>query len=191
MLLIHLLNFLLGLWALYVSIIAAKTTMVWSFQTVLILLFILVEGIQGILLIIAPPPKVALQQPLNILAVFGVIFLTIEAGVNVVRSPLPNPLGMSLLLAGMLLSLWAVLSLGRKFGVFAEVRGICSIGPYRFLRHPMYTGYALQYVGLALQTTDLKSWMCLAGAGLLQAVRAWQEERALEQHSSSENIRRL
>lgn len=50
-------------------------------------------------------------------------------------------------LAGLGLSLWALVSLGRSFGVAPADRGLVGSGAYRHLRHPMYAGEHLSYLG--------------------------------------------
>jgi protein-S-isoprenylcysteine O-methyltransferase Ste14 len=77
---------------------------------------------------------------------------------------------------------WAILYLGRWFATtlsVAEDHALVTTGPYRFVRHPAYTGAVLLFLGLAL-TFD--SWVALvAAAALIPAVylRVGQEERLL------------
>jgi len=189
--LVRVLNVLMGLWALYSASIAIRSIRVLSVQMVLIVLFVLLEAAQGVFLVFAPRPKVKLQQYENLFAVFGVVLLTLWAGVNVVRSPLPSSIGVGLLLGGQLLSLWASITLGRRFGLFAEVRGLCIGGPYRFFRHPMYVGYGFQYLGLALQSTHWTTWLFLTAATICQVWRAVHENEAMAIHRLRSNKKRI
>ena len=59
-------------------------------------------------------------------------------------------LSAALMAAGFLLQLWAKLTLRRSFGVVAANRGVKATGPYAFVRHPMYAGYALTHIGFLL-----------------------------------------
>jgi protein-S-isoprenylcysteine O-methyltransferase len=61
--------------------------------------------------------------------------------------------GTALFAAGMAFRWWAIVHLGRFFSVdvaIAHDHKIVDNGPYRFVRHPSYTGLLLQCVGLAL-----------------------------------------
>jgi protein-S-isoprenylcysteine O-methyltransferase Ste14 len=58
--------------------------------------------------------------------------------------------GLLLNLLGLWISIWAAVSLGRSFGVLIEVRKVILDGAYRWVRHPMYSGYVLFLAGLAL-----------------------------------------
>lgn len=88
--------------------------------------------------------------------------------------------GEAVALAGGAWTLYAVLHLGRCFGILPEARGLVTSGPYRFVRHPVYVGEFLMYGGLVLGAASARN---LAGAAVFvaaQSVRMRLEERALE-----------
>jgi protein-S-isoprenylcysteine O-methyltransferase Ste14 len=58
--------------------------------------------------------------------------------------------GFMLNLAGLLISIWAAVCLGRSFSVWIEVRKVVLEGAYRRVRHPMYLGYLCFLAGVAL-----------------------------------------
>jgi len=61
--------------------------------------------------------------------------------------------GIVLMAAGILLREWSVFSLGRSFSVAVTTRPdqvLVTRGPYRWIRHPAYTGTILTLVGIAL-----------------------------------------
>ena len=94
-------------------------------------------------------------------------------------------LGVVLVLAGVALRAWAILSLGRYFRREVTIepgQRLVRRGPYRVLRHPSYTGILLSFAGLGLA---FGSWVSAAVAvlilfaGMLPRIRI--EERALAQ----------
>lgn len=56
----------------------------------------------------------------------------------------------ALMLTGLLLGIWGKLILRRSFGLAAANRGVVNSGPYSFVRHPIYAGYLLVYLGFFL-----------------------------------------
>ena len=72
-----------------------------------------------------------------------------------------------------------VVSLGRSFGLIAADRGIKTSGAYRVVRHPLYAGYLLGYLGYLGVYPSL--WNCVITVGTAVALnwRAHVEERFL------------
>lgn len=61
--------------------------------------------------------------------------------------------GVGLMVAGLAIRVYAVQTLGRAFSVYATVRegqSLVQSGPYRYLRHPTYTGVFLWLVGIGV-----------------------------------------
>lgn len=84
-----------------------------------------------------------------------------------------------LMAGGLVISLGAKLSLRRSFGVVAANRGVKRTGLYAAVRHPMYLGYLLTYVGTVLLNP---SWwnlgLVIAWFGF-EVARIHAEERVL------------
>jgi protein-S-isoprenylcysteine O-methyltransferase Ste14 len=87
--------------------------------------------------------------------------------------------GSALQLAGIGLSLFATISLGRSFGIVAANRGVRTMGLYRFVRHPLYGSYAVSYLGFLLGNPSIWNFAMIATAVLCQYLRATAEERVL------------
>jgi protein-S-isoprenylcysteine O-methyltransferase Ste14 len=95
----------------------------------------------------------------------------------------PFVAGMVLIVAGIALRAWSILTLGRFFQYWIKIQPghrVVTGGPYRYVRHPSYTGIALVLAGIALACDDVWSLVAaavLGGAGLAVRIRA--EERQL------------
>jgi protein-S-isoprenylcysteine O-methyltransferase Ste14 len=92
---------------------------------------------------------------------------------------LPTFVGTAFMLVGLVLAITSKLTLRRSFGVAAANRGIVRAGPYNLVRHPMYAGYILVYVGF-LSNNPL--WWNLAlyvATVILIVARILAEERVL------------
>ena len=91
--------------------------------------------------------------------------------------------GLVLMCAGIAIRQWAVATLGRFFTIDVRVQPdqvVVDRGPYRWVRHPSYTGLILTFLGFGLA---LVNWAALPvaflvpTAGLVYRIRF--EERAL------------
>lgn len=91
--------------------------------------------------------------------------------------------GIAMMWAGMAFRLWAVLTLGAFFRtsvVLQTGHRLVTAGPYRWLRHPAYTGALISMTGLGLA---FGNWVALVAMmvfpALAIAFRVHVEERAL------------
>jgi protein-S-isoprenylcysteine O-methyltransferase Ste14 len=97
--------------------------------------------------------------------------------------PQVTTVGIALTLLGGVLRLWAMFTLGRYFTFDVAVRAgqpTVQSGPYRFVRHPAYSGTLLSLIGIGVALANWSSIVViLAGTllGLLYRVRV--EEKAL------------
>jgi protein-S-isoprenylcysteine O-methyltransferase Ste14 len=78
-------------------------------------------------------------------------------------------------LAGYVLILWALLTLGPRFGIAPADRGLTAQGPYRFLRHPMYLGELVFRLALVFSSQDV--FLALLLALVLAAIQVWRIHR--------------
>jgi len=91
--------------------------------------------------------------------------------------------GLILMCAGIAIRQWALVTLGRFFTIDVRVQSdqtVVQNGPYRWVRHPSYTGLILTFLGLGLA---LGNWGALVVAAVLPTAglvyRIHFEERAL------------
>lgn len=92
-------------------------------------------------------------------------------------------IGIVLMAAGIAVRQWAIFTLGRLFTADVRVgadQEVVDRGPYRWVRHPSYSGMIVFFVGLGLA---LDNWVSLVVLGLVPTaglvVRIRSEERAL------------
>jgi len=97
--------------------------------------------------------------------------------------------GLALIVLGVAFAIWAIATLGRHYDLELEIHRdheLVRNGPYRFVRHPVYTGLGLHFAGACLATGNL---LLIAGTLLVTYpalyLRAKTEERLLRQRFSA------
>lgn len=94
----------------------------------------------------------------------------------------PFVAGIVLIIAGIGLRAWSIASLGRFFQYRITVQSghqVVTKGPYRYVRHPSYTGVALVLAGIALACDDVWALLVVAvlgGLGLYVRIRAEEQQ---------------
>ena len=81
---------------------------------------------------------------------------------------------------GLGLAIWALLSLGRAFGVAPADRGLMTSGPYRWLRHPAYAGELLSVGAFVLAHAGPWNVVLFALLLISLVVRMRMEEGVIE-----------
>lgn len=130
--------------------------------------------------------------------VFTLVFLTVTflllagkihgLGINSRIWPYSAPLlyGAYLLtLAGLVTSVWARFSLGTNWSAtvtFREGHELVERGPYRVVRHPIYTGFLLMIAGTAAALGNLSSLLALLVCFLGHWWKLRREEALLTKH---------
>jgi protein-S-isoprenylcysteine O-methyltransferase Ste14 len=87
--------------------------------------------------------------------------------------------GLAIEAGGLLISIWSRRHLGRNWSgeiTIKEEHALVQTGPYRWLRHPIYTGILVMYLGVVLVTGE---WLAIAG--LLVVVFAYWRKIRLEE----------
>ncbi len=96
--------------------------------------------------------------------------------------PLPAWLrwaGVALSLAALAWSSWAQVVLGREYSRvlrLREDRRLITAGPYRWIRHPMYLGASLFFMGVLLEASDALVAAAMVFSALLLLARIPKEE---------------
>jgi protein-S-isoprenylcysteine O-methyltransferase Ste14 len=113
-------------------------------------------------------------------------FLLVKRGFQIwVNPPLLSWATLLVVAAGIALCWWARFHLGRLWSdtvTRKEGQRVVDTGPYRLVRHPIYTGFIVIYLGLAILCA---SALALVGAALM-TVGLWIKARVEEQFLSEE-----
>jgi protein-S-isoprenylcysteine O-methyltransferase len=76
-----------------------------------------------------------------------------------------RPLWVAVCIAGIAIRWWAIIHLGRFFTVNVAIAAdhhVVDDGPYRFVRHPSYTGALMSFIGYGLFTGNWLAFVLLA-----------------------------
>jgi protein-S-isoprenylcysteine O-methyltransferase Ste14 len=99
-----------------------------------------------------------------IVAAIVVIHNVRGAGSLTIHSPVIEAVGTIVFLSGLALAVWARVHLGRNWGMPMSRKDdpeLVTSGPYRFIRHPIYSGILLAVLGTALAVN--LDWLLLLG----------------------------
>ncbi len=95
------------------------------------------------------------------------------------HQPMLMQIGVGVQIVGLIVSIIAVASLGRSFGILAANRGIKTNGLYRLVRHPLYGSYLFSYLGFLLGNASLLNLLVIIFSIACQYLRAKAEEQVL------------
>lgn len=90
--------------------------------------------------------------------------------------------GQAVQVAGLVLQVVALATLSRSFGLLPAHRGIKSDGLYRWVRHPLYTAYALSGLGYVISNFSVHNALVLTVATGFQVLRIRNEESFLRRY---------
>jgi protein-S-isoprenylcysteine O-methyltransferase Ste14 len=149
-----------------------------------ILLLLLGELLPIVFILLRPPSATLSQRPSD--WAFGIMGTTTGLLVTPAEAApiVPAVLCFAIMIAGLSLQVSAKAVLGLSFGVVAANRGVKVLGPYRFMRHPIYAGYTVTHIGNLLAMPSLANTACYTLALALQIVRISREERLLTQDAA-------
>ena len=100
------------------------------------------------------------RLPFNVVMAVAVFVLVrvLRGGSLVIHDPVLGAIGALVLVCGLALCVWARVHLGRNWGTpmtEKEEPELVTSGPYRFVRHPIYSGLIVGVIGTALATSLL------------------------------------
>jgi protein-S-isoprenylcysteine O-methyltransferase Ste14 len=119
----------------------------------------------------------------GVIAVLVIVLIKVGAfrSHGLTSSPARAAIGLVLFLAGLAFAIWARLHIGRNWGTPMSQKDepeLVTTGPYRLVRHPIYSGIVLALAGTAVALSW--QWLIAAAlAGVYFVYSATVEERNL------------
>ena len=141
--------------------------------------------------------RAKLKQPLIhrllYLVIALVAVLTLKGSVLAIpwnRAVLPRTIGMSifaasLVLLGLVIAIWARVTLGGNWSArvtLKENHELIQRGPYRIVRHPIYSGLLVMILGTAILAGQASGFFALFICFLGFWIKSRQEEKLLTRH---------
>jgi protein-S-isoprenylcysteine O-methyltransferase Ste14 len=110
-------------------------------------------------------------------ATYGILFMNTFGWIGRPIAPSIVTNGLALLSAAIFI--YARVSLGRSIGIVPANRGIVTRGAYRFVRHPIYTGYFVGMLALVLRSYSAQNLLTVSITVVLMMIKSVVEERFL------------
>lgn len=97
--------------------------------------------------------------------------------------------GLAIEVLGIALAIWARYCLGANWSgavTLKEGHTLISAGPYKRIRHPIYTGLALAFAGTAIAVGEWRAVLAFAAIFIAHFIKARKEEAWLEREFGAE-----
>src|SRR6516162_1130318 len=101
------------------------------------------------------------------------------------RAPWLRAAGACVCVVGLLVTLWARWTLGGNWSsavTFKQDHELIRTGPYRLVRHPIYSGLLVMALGTALNFGQLRCWLAVPVMAAAFWIKLNQEEKLLLRH---------
>jgi len=136
-----------------------------------------------ITMVMRTTPVRVTPNPWYWLLAFGVTYFGLFVAIFAERGTalLPDVVSNSISILALVVAVYARLSLGRSIGFVPAERDIITRGAYRFVRHPIYTGLVLSYVGFSLHMFSPRNVMMSLIVIALIVLKSFIEEGFLRE----------
>lgn len=126
--------------------------------------FAIGTSITFVTMMLRRPPKRVTPNPVYwLLTSIATYWALLTLGVMQSGRPLvASPVFDIVALCSVVVIVWARFSLGRDIGFVPAQREIVTSGAYRYLRHPIYTGLFLGFLGIALRAYSPRNVLILS-----------------------------
>lgn len=107
---------------------------------------------------------------------------------NLTLTPTPDWVrvaGAAICALGLIFTLWARRTLAGNWSsdvTFKQGHELIRTGPYRLVRHPIYTGLLVMFLGTAVNSGLVRSWVGLLAIAISFWIKLKQEEKIMLEH---------
>jgi protein-S-isoprenylcysteine O-methyltransferase Ste14 len=143
-------------------------------------LLVISESLGVFLILTRRFPKTVSKHPLDWALSLLAVNAPLLAAPAAASTFVPSQIATALMFAGMIIQISAKAALWRSYGLIPANRGVKTRGPYRFVRHPMYAGYALTHIGFLLGFPSLQNLLLYFTTFLIEVARLLREELILK-----------
>ena len=154
------------------------------------MLLVVSEAIPFVLIMLRSRSETLSRRPTNWLLGMAGVTLPLLVHPAAVAPLVPANLCFFIMVFGTFIQLAAKVVLGRSFGVIAANRGVVTLGPYRFVRHPMYLGYTFTHIGFLLSMPTAVTALLYGTTLAVQILRLLREEQVLMQDEAYRSFAR-
>ncbi len=138
-------------------------------------------ALMGVLSLVRVPPRSVMLNLRAILATAAMMMVPALMRPGVPSTGLLADLAIAVELVGIVYTQISRLYLGRRFGLLPANRGIVSGGPFRLVRHPVYSGWLVLTIGFLMAYPTLRNIGMLALSLPFLAWRMRLEEEHLNE----------
>jgi protein-S-isoprenylcysteine O-methyltransferase Ste14 len=120
-------------------------------------IWIVGAGLMGVLSLVRVPARSAMVDSRSILATAAMMIIPALMRPGASSTGILADAAISIEFIGVAFTQIARLYLGRHFGLLPANRGIVAGGPYRLMRHPIYSGWLLLIIGYVMAYPSLRN----------------------------------
>lgn len=144
------------------------------------ILLVVSESLGVVLIVIRRRSATQSSHPLDWVLSFTAVNVPLLTAPAPAGTIIPTEVASMIMFVGLIIQIAGKATLWRSFGIVPANRGIKTVRMYRFVRHPIYAGYALTHLGFVLGFPLLQNALLYLAVLAIQIVRILREEALLK-----------